>query len=217
VEGPSDDPTVEALRSRQIRNFLSVLLLSVGTPMLSMGDELRRTQRGNNNAYCQDNEISWLDWSLLERHRDVHRFVKSLIAFRMRRDVVIDRTRLSLNQLLRRARIEWHGVELGRPDRADHSHSLAFTISSVGGRIRLHGMLNAYWEALRFELPSVSDEGGGGWRRWIDTSLPSPEDIVAWEKAPIVAAASHLVEPRSLVILVAPGGAGDASQREVLG
>jgi isoamylase len=200
AEGPSEDPAVEELRSRQVRNFLSLLLISMGTPMLGMGDELRRTQRGNNNAYCQDNEISWLDWGLLERYGDVHRFVKALIAFRMRRDVVIEGSRLSLDQLLRRARLEWHGVALGRPDWSDASHSLAFTIESLAGRFRLHGMLNAYWEPLRFELPST--EGDRAWRRWIDTSLASPQDVVDWEKAPAVAGGSYLVQPRSQAFLV---------------
>ena len=99
--------------------------------MLLMGDEVRRTQHGNNNAYCQDNEISWFDWRLLERHADVHRFVKTLNAFRQRRDVVAEEATLSLNELLRRARIEWHGVTLDRPDWSEHSHSLAFTLRSL--------------------------------------------------------------------------------------
>jgi len=205
AEGPSENPAVEALRSRQIRNFLTLLLLSVGTPMLTMGDEVRRTQRGNNNAYCQDNETSWLDWRLLARHRDVHRFVKSLLAFR---DIEVDRTRLSLNQLLRKVRIEWHGVALGRPDWSYHSHSLAFTATSLSGRFRLHGMLNAYWQSLRFELPHVGEENGGPWRRWIDTSLPSPEDVRGWEEAPAVTASSYLMQPWSLALLVLPHPTG---------
>src|SRR5208282_6169240 len=84
IEGPSDDEAVERLRCRQVKNLIVSLLTSLGTPMLLMGDEIRRTQRGNNNAYCQDNEISWLDWSLLDRHRDLHRFVQTLIGYRRR-------------------------------------------------------------------------------------------------------------------------------------
>ena len=80
AEGPTDDPTIEALRNRQVKNFFALELLAAGTPMLLMGDEVRRTQRGNNNAYCQDTDISWFDWSLLERHGDIHRFVKALNA-----------------------------------------------------------------------------------------------------------------------------------------
>jgi glycogen operon protein len=95
-----DDPTVEALRTRQVKNFLMLNMLAVGTPMLLMGDEVRRTQRGNNNEYCQDNEISWFDWDLLKRDADIHRFVRMMVAFRARRDVVIENSRLTLNQLL---------------------------------------------------------------------------------------------------------------------
>ena len=100
---------VDALRNRQVKNLLAVLLLSAGTPMLLMGDEMRRTQRGNNNAYCQDGTISWLDWSLLERHDDVRRFVKELNAFRQRRDMAHERTKWTLNELLQKAEINGTG------------------------------------------------------------------------------------------------------------
>ena len=123
----------EAVRNRQVKNFLALELLAAGTPMLLMGDEVRRTQRGNNNAYCHDSDISWFDWSLLERHRDIHRFVKELNAFRQRRDVVEGKA-LSLNQLLNQAHIEWHGVTLKDPDWSNHSHSLAFTLRSLRAR-----------------------------------------------------------------------------------
>ena len=93
-------------------------------------------------------------------------------------------------------------MELGCPDWSDDSHSLAFTISSLNGRFRVHGMLNAYWETLRFALPDASDAHGGTWRRWIDTSLTAPEDVFDWDKAPAVAASSYLVQPRSLALLV---------------
>ena len=118
---------------------------------------------------------------------------------------------LTLNQLLCRARIEWHGVELGRPDWSHSSHSLAFTLASLGGRFRVHAMLNAWREPLRFALPAVE----GGWRRWIDTSLAGPEDIVDWEKAPVVAGADYPVEARSLALLVAPLAAEGAAPKEV--
>jgi glycogen operon protein len=201
VEGPSEDPAVEALRNRQVKNFLALMLLSVGTPMLLMGDEVRRTQRGNNNAYCQDSEISWFDWSLLKRHGDVHRFVKALNGFRQRRDVVMEETALSLNELLRRARVEWHGVALKCPDWSDHSHSLAFTLRSLRARFLLHGMLNAYWEPLTFELPPVPAEARQGWRRCIDTALDSPGDISPWDTAPVVTLATYVAQPRSVVLL----------------
>jgi isoamylase len=200
MEGPTEDPTVEALRNRQVKNFFALELLSAGAPMLLMGDEVRRTQRGNNNAYCQDSDISWFDWSLLERHGDIHRFVKALNRFRHRPDVVAEMTAPSLNQLLRRAPIEWHGVALKHPDWSDHSHSLAFTLRSLRYRLLLHGMLNAYWKPLTFELPPVSAEQG--WRRWIDTALEAPDDICPWESAPVVRQPTYEVQPRSVVLLV---------------
>ncbi len=204
AEGPVEDPAVEALRHRQIKNFIVLNMLAVGTPMLLMGDEVRRSQNGNNNAYCQDNEISWLDWDLQKRHADIHRFVRMMVAFRARRDVVIEGSRLSLNQLLEEARLEWHGAALDRPDWGDGSHSIAFTVSSLRGRFTFHVMLNAYWERLTFALPTMGEQSNRRWRRWIDTSLPSPDDIFAWEEAPTVSGSSYIVEARSLVILVEP-------------
>jgi isoamylase len=122
-----------------------------------------------------------------------------MVAFRARRDVVIENARLTLNQLLGEARLEWHSVDLNRPDWSEDSHSIALTVSSLRGRFTLHAMLNAYWESLAFELPSTREQGS---RRWIDTFLPSPEDICDWKNAPIVSQSRYVVEPRSLVLLV---------------
>lgn len=201
AEGPTDDRMIEVVRNRQVKNFFALALLATGTPMLLMGDEVRRTQGGNNNAYCQDNEISWFDWSLLDRHADIHRFVKELNAFRQRRDVVAEESNLTLNRLLQRADIKWHGVALNRPDWSDHSHSLAFTLRSLRGRFLLHMLLNAYWEPLTFELPPIPAESGELWRRCMDTALASPDDIYPWEKAPTVAQAAYVVQSRSVVLL----------------
>jgi isoamylase len=205
VEGPTDDAEVEQLRRRQIKNFIVILLTSIGTPMFQMGDEMRRSQRGNNNAYCQDNEVSWLDWSLLDRHRDLHQFVRKLIAQRLRLLSAGDQERfgLSLNQLLRRAEIDWHGVQLARPDWSDSSHSLALTVRPRQRQIPLwlHVMFNAYWEALDFELPLAPSTAPGGWRRWIDTSLESPDDIVEAATASPLLGTQYRVAPRSVVAL----------------
>src|SRR4030095_4459078 len=103
TEGPVCDEAVEVLRSRQIKNFLAVTMLSLGVPMILMGDEARRSQGGNNNAYCQDNEGSWFDWSLLDKHSDLYRFVSLLNARRVWRNDEMERNRVSLNQLLRSA------------------------------------------------------------------------------------------------------------------
>ncbi len=209
VEGPTDDPAVENLRNRQIKNFLTCTLLSLGMPMITMGDEVRRTQQGNNNAYCQDNEISWFDWTLVSKHADVHRFVRLLLGRRLLRDVQAEYQRESLNQLLREATKAWHGVRLCQPDWSNWSHSVALTAGLKKDKQLLHLILNAHWEPLEFELPPVSEEGGGSrkvrpWRRWIDTTLDSPHDIVEWQTAPPFTARTYRAGPRSVVVLYAP-------------
>jgi isoamylase len=206
VEGPTDDPAVENLRNRQIKNLLTCTMLSLGMPMIAMGDEVRRTQRGNNNAYCQDNETSWFDWTLVSKHADVHRFVKLLIQRRLMRDVQPEYQRESLNQLLRESNKAWHGAKLNQPDWSNWSHSVAFSLELKKEKQLLHLILNAYWEPLEFELPLVSDQSGAGWRRWIDTYLHSPHDIVDWQNAPPFAGRTYLVGPRSIVVLYAPSG-----------
>jgi isoamylase len=203
VEGPTEDPAVDTLRTRQVKNFFTVTMLSAGMPMMLMGDEVRRTQGGNNNAYCQDNETSWFDWTLLTKRADVHRFVTLLNARRVLRDAEPERQRVALNQLLQQADIAWHGVKLGEPDWRHCSHSLAFTARSTMDRTRYHVILNAYWEPLEFELPSVADGIRDPWRRWIDTFLDSPHDIVEWERAPVVPGHTYRAEPRSVVVLFA--------------
>jgi glycogen operon protein len=201
VEGPTDDPTAERLRNRQVKNFLAVTLLSLGVPMILMGDEVRHTQRGNNNAYCQDNDTSWFDWGRIAKHGDVQRFVSLLVARRVLRGLGPERRRASLNTLIREANKAWHGVTLHQPDWDDGSRSVA-----LGGELREEGLLfhlilNAYWEPLRFELPKVGQGGENLWRRWIDTSLDSPDDIVCWEKAPPLADTTYRVADRSVVML----------------
>lgn len=210
VDGPSDDPDVENLRNRQVKNFLTVTLLSLGVPMIVMGDEMRRTQHGNNNAYCQDNETSWLDWSLLDKYADIHRFVRVLIARRLRRDVEGELQRLSLNQLLAKSNHAWHGVKLGQPDWSSYSHSLALGADIPGHELRLHLILNAYWEPLDFELPTPMN--GELWRRWIDTALDPPREIVAWQTAPAVSGNSYHAAPRSVVVLASGLGFEDHEQ-----
>jgi len=175
VEGPTDDEAIEAMRNRQVKNFLALTLLSIGTPMILMGDEVRRTQNGNNNAYCQNNELSWFDWSLVDKHAGLLRFTKRLIAMRLQRDMSQAQFEMTLNQLLDRSTIHWHGVKMNAPDWSPNSHSIAITVESLGGKITMHFMLNAHKEALEFELPEPPP--GVQWKRWIDTSLASPDDI----------------------------------------
>jgi len=204
VEGPTDDAEIENLRNRHVKNLLTCTMLSLGMPMITMGDEMRRTQQGNNNAYCQDNETSWFDWTLVSKHADVHRFVKLLIERRLLRDVYVEYQGESLNQLLRESNESWHGVKLNHPDWSDWSHSVAFTVELKREKKFLHLILNAYWEPLEFELPPVGEDGNGSWRRWVDTALESPHDIVAWTSAPCYEGRTYRAAPHSVVVLYAP-------------
>ena len=204
AEGPTNDLAIESLRNQQIKNFMTITLLALGLPMFVMGDEVRRTQLGNNNAYCQDSEISWFDWSLQERHADIHRFVKLLIARRMLRDEAGPRRRLTLNKLLANAVKSWHGIKLSQPDWTDSSHSIAICGELIHDRITVYLIFNAYWEPLTFELPPRQNEHS--WRRWIDTSLASPQDIVPWLEAPLIAGLTYPAQPRSVVVLWARSG-----------
>ncbi len=199
VEGPSDDPTVERLRSRQVKNFFMINLLALGVPMILMGDEMRRTQRGNNNAYCQDNDINWLDWGLLERYGDVYRFVRKMIRLRLSLDVFQEERGQSLNQFLQSSQIDWHGIRLHQPDWSDHSHSLAFTVQ--GRELLFHIIFNAYREALEFELPPLPADPSSRWRRIIDTYRASPDDIGDMARAPAVEGRSYCVQAHSVVLL----------------
>jgi glycogen operon protein len=202
-EGPTDDPAVERLRNRQVKNFLSVTMLSLGLPMILMGDEVRRSQAGNNNAYCHDDETSWFDWTLLSKHADVHRFVTLLNSRRVLRDVEHERQRLSLCEVIQQARTAWHGVRLDQPDWSENSHSIAFTADLHREGLWVHIILNAYWEPLEFELPPVEKGPKSPWRRWIDTGLDSPHDIVPWQTAAPVPGFTYRAEPRSMVVLFA--------------
>lgn len=202
IEGPSDDPVVDELRNRQVKNFFAVTMIALGLPMILMGDEVRRTQNGNNNAWCQDNETSWFDWSLLSKHADVHRFLNRLNAHRLMSDWNPGGQRQTLNQLLREGDRAWHGVKLGQPDWGAGSHSLAYSVRCRTENLHFYLILNAFWEPLQFELPAPHSLNGL-WHRWIDTALCSPDDIVDWPVAPSVANRTYSAEPRSVVALFA--------------
>jgi len=201
VEGPTDDPEIEQLRIRQIKNLLTVTAISLGVPMLTMGDEIRRTQRGNNNAYCLDNESNWFDWSLVQRHADIHRFVRLVLVHRVLRDIKHEEQRLTLTEFISRARKAWHGVKLNQPDWSEHSMSFAFQAELSPHDLMLHLLVNGSCDSLEFELPSVSP--GKCWRRWVDTSLPSPNDICEWHSAMPVSGTTYHAGARSVAILLA--------------
>jgi glycogen operon protein len=195
TEGPTDDAEVEALRSRQIRNFFVILLLSQGCPMFTMGDEVRRTQHGNNNAYCQDNEISWFDWRLVDEQPDLLGFVRALLRFRAASPFFADERFWAQPG---GTDIRWHGVEPGRPDWGDTSHSIAFELLSPDGDHRAYVAVNAYWEPLEFTLPRLPD--GLGWSLAVDTHAPSM--IGATERRAVGVDEPLRVADRSVACLV---------------
>lgn len=202
AEGPTDSPDVEALRARQIRNFAAILLVSRGVPMLLMGDEVRRTQGGNNNAYCQDNPVSWFDWDLVRGHADILRFFRLMIAFRRRHS-----TFRSSHFFTGRANergipdVAWHGCKLGKPGFDDpYGRALAFTLGGVGDEPDLHVMMNMYWEPLEFEIPDIP---GRCWRKAVETAATSPADIFEAGQEPLFPFDRCTVAPRSIVVLIA--------------
>jgi glycogen operon protein len=198
-EGPSTRRDVLALRARQQRNFLALLMLSQGVPMLLAGDELGRTQRGNNNAYCQDNPTSWLDWSLAEREQGLVRFTQRLVRFRKAHRSL---RRRSFFEDDARPGVAWHGTRLGRPDWSDESRQLAMQILATPGDEAIYLAANAHWEAAAFELPRLPP--GQSWRRFVDTSLAPGEDALEpGSEAKLASARSYALGPRSVVVLVA--------------
>ena len=200
VEGATEDPEVKQLRLKQIKNFFTVLLMSQGTPMILMGDEVRRTQQGNNNVYGQNNELSWFDWSKVETNRGLLRFVKKAIALIQGLSVFRLETALSNTKGLDPYLI-WHGTELYAPDWNQDSHHLAFTLAYPQCGEYLHVMLNAYWKSLTFKLPLFRP--GHHWHRVIDTSLPTPDDFCELATAPLIQDSYYQVADRTSVVLMA--------------
>jgi glycogen operon protein len=192
-EGPAHDHNVLVLRQRQMRNFLTMMFLSQGVPFLTHGDEFGRTQHGNNNAYCQDNELSWVDWNLAEKNHDLLRFTRLMIALRKRHFT------LSRDQFT--SRVTWHGPRLLDPDFGAAGRTLAFHVHGRHGESAFYVIFNAHWEHRTFQVPHP--DGGSRWRRLVDTSLPSPHDIVEERDAvPLHPADHYVVTPRSAVILI---------------
>jgi glycogen operon protein len=205
VEGPTDDPTILALRRRQTKNALAMLLLSQGVPMLLMGDEVGRTQRGNNNAYCQDNDSSWLDWDLTERNAELLRFCRALIALRrahpaLRHGDFAGSGKGGSGGL----ELSWHGTQAWQADLSGGSRALAFQarLRGTGPDDLVYAAFNMYWEPLRFEPPAVED--GRAWHLFANTGLAAPQDIcLPGSELPLESPEPLLVIGRSVVVLVA--------------
>lgn len=196
AEGETTDAGIEALRKTQIKNFLLTLLVSRGVPMLLGGDEFRRTQGGNNNAYCQDNETSWHDWSYLEQHKEIFRFTRGMIAFRSVHPV------LSREQFYTDDEIRWFGPLGGLPDWANQKVKQFACLIHEDEQGALYLMFNAGTDAVDFVLPSVSPEAR--WHLAVDTGRAAPQDLFAAGEEPLCAdQQKYQLSPRSSAILVA--------------
>jgi glycogen operon protein len=202
VEGATSDASVLALRRRQAKNFLAILLLSRGVPMLLAGDEVLRSQHGNNNAYCQDNALSWFDWKLLEANRDMLRFTRELIALRRRHPCLMV-NRFFDGQPIRGRGIPdicWHGERLGESPWQDKgARFLAYTVAGLTPEEEdMHVMLNMSEQAVEAALPSIP---GRRWHVALDTAQASPDDVLPRARQSPHPSASYLVNSRSVVVL----------------
>ena len=210
AEGETDDPAINRLRRQRAKNLMCDLLFAVGTPMLLGGDEMLRTQRGNNNAYCHDNELSWFDWGLLEENRDFFAFTKQALAFVRRYPVLRRRTFFSGrdSNCDDRPDIRWYGMNLDNPVWSDRElRTIAYQLDGAeaeigAGNYLVFVILNAHWEAKNVRIPEAGN--GRVWRRVVDTSLPAGEDFLDESReTPLDPTDCYLVGPRSTVVLLA--------------
>jgi isoamylase len=201
-EGETDDLEIVSLRKRQAKNFMAVMMLSQGVPMILSGDEVLQTRMGNNNGYCQDNALNWFDWALTEKNGDMLRFVREMIAFRKRHPCLMRRRFFSSDrdEGRRLPEIAWHGVNLHEPPWDDpEARVLAFTLGALDDAEEdLHVVLNMSERALDAPLPEAP---GRSWHLAVDTSQPSPGDILAAHEQRAVRGILHSVSPRSVVVL----------------
>lgn len=206
VEGPTDNPIVEQLRIQRVKNFMTTLMVSQGMPMILAGDEFRRTQGGNNNAYAQDNEISWIDWTLKEKHAGVYRFVREVIAFRKRHPIFyrphfFTGDRVSLD-------IQWFSHTCNEPDWGPDSHTLMCLIYGhhdlIGEYLSNNDALllfNNHPDDITFVLPATPQNKV--WKLIIDTALPSPQDIRLEADALVLPdKRRYMVKGQSMVVLL---------------
>jgi isoamylase len=208
-EGPTDHPEIGALRTRQIKNALAMLLVSQGVPMLLMGDEMGRTQLGNNNTYCHDNELNWLDWTLRDRHPDLFEFVRQCVAFRHAHPVLRNRYHLGQHDYVGSGYpdISWHGVQAWHPDFSAESRALAFLLCGKharGGQVRddyIYVAMNMLWDCLTFELPRPPF--GMQWHVFANTGeAPGQEIRAPGSEPPLADQDRFLMGSRSVAVLV---------------
>ncbi|NES69896.1 MAG: glycogen debranching enzyme, partial [Okeania sp. SIO2D1] len=209
AEGWTDDPGINALRSRQMRNAIAIMMVSQGVPMLLMGDEIGRSKNGNNNTYCHDSELNWLNWELLETNAELFKFVKNCIAFRKAHPVLRNHNHFRNQDYARSGNLDitWHGTQTWNADWSAHSRTIAFMLCGQHAREAteqdndIYVAMNMHWENLWFEIPGLSD--GKKWHVFANTGCTPPEDAWAPGTEPVLENQQGLmVGDRSVVILI---------------
>lgn len=208
VEGETDDPEINALRLRLQKNAITLLFVSQGVPMLWMGDEVGRTQLGNNNTYCQDEEWNWLDWGLMDKNADLFRFTRMMIAFRKTHSALAQSEFLHGRDMIGSGYpdISWHGVEAWKPDWSAPSRTLAFMLcgkhaAAAGRAFRfIYCAFNMYHKPLEFQLPRLPRNMS--WSRVVDTAAPSPLDFCEPGQEELLGSDTVLLTERSVLICV---------------
>jgi len=208
-EGEADDPEIKSLRRRQIKNALTILLLSQGVPMILMGDEAGRTQLGNNNTYCHDNEINWLDWTLLEKNADLFRYAQGMVRFRHGHPVLRNRYHFQHRDFVGSGYpdISFHGTQAWNCDWSFYSRVFAFLLCgrhAKQGTVQddfIYVAMNMYWGGLNFRPPALPE--GMKWFLFANSGMPAPEDIHEMGQEPVLEDQNNILTgPRSIIVLV---------------
>jgi glycogen operon protein len=208
-EGETDNPDINELRHRQVKNAITMLMVSQGIPMILSGDEMGNSQKGNNNAYCQDNEIAWLDWNDLERNADIFRYFRKIIKFRRMHKVLRYEDNLRHQDYLGHGYpdFSWHGVKAWQPESGHENLTLAFMLNGRYAETDgvpddfIYVAMNMHWEMHGFELPQLPQ--GMAWHVFANTGMATPYDIFEPGEEPVVENQNEvLVGPRSIIVLV---------------
>jgi isoamylase len=195
-EGETTDPAIQALRQKQLRNLHLTLMLSLGTPMILMGDEYGHTRLGNNNAWCQDNELNWFLWDQLEKEGDFFRFYSLALSFRQKHSM------LHPKHFFHPKDVDWHGVIPLHPEWDQDNGFIALTLKDPERKKELYIAFNANHRVSPVQLPHPPKNSY--WHRCVDTALPSPEDFLEHpEKAPPLSE-TYTMQPYSILLALSP-------------
>ena len=201
-EGETQDKIINDLRLKQAKNLMVLNMLSLGTPMITMGDEILRTQHGNNNAYCQDNEISYMNWNLNARQKEMFEFVKKLSNVHSNNSKIMNFNIFTLEDNIRSNKFCLHGVKPYLPDFSYDSHTIGMTYYSVTRKVFVYMFVNAYWKEITLELPKIPNTNINTWYKVIDTSMHTPFDHNIEAKDQVKVTGTFTVPPRCSVVFL---------------